>query len=632
VSIRLKILLGCLAMLCVTVGLGLYERRQARILGDVAIRVYEQSLLGISHARSAQVGFIRLSMNGPVSGGATSNALKIVIEDLDVVIDRTGAAETRAVVITLRDRLTAIMAQGTAGKAWDASTVAEMDPEFESVVELLTADAFTQRSDVDAMIAHTEQSIQIALGLSVALALLITVLLGASIIRPVRRAVAIAGAIAEGRYDNVINVRGRNETAKLLQALSHMQTAIVDGIAMREAQAAKDDRQKEFQAQLTGALRDMANAVETEATSALNEIGERTQSMASNANDMRESALRTNASSRDAAEAANRALATTQTVASATEQLGVSIREITTQVAHSTDVVGRAVAAGQATRERIDTLNATVTRIGTVADIISGIADHTNLLALNATIEAARAGDAGKGFAVVAAEVKQLAVQTARSTAEILSYIGDVRAATSAAIEAVAQIEQTVSEVNAISGSIAAAVEEQGAATAEIARSVGETAQVADVINTQIEAVSAEAKATGQRAIDVGDNATGLAAAIVDLKTVLVRVVRTSSIEVDRRNARRFPVDIPCQLATDRSRGVAGRIADISESGARIVGVAGLSVGHSATLTSDRIGMSLPGTIVGTNGDAASMAFNLDETGAASWSRMLDGLVAKHAA
>ena len=96
----------------------------------------------------------------------------------------------------------------------------------------------------------------------------------------------------------------------------------------------------------------------------------------------------------------------------------------------------------------------------------------TNLLALNATIEAARAGEAGKGFAVVAGEVKALAAQTAKATAEIGSQIDTVRTATSDAVTAMAEIGGIIGKINEVSAAIAAAVEQQNATTHEIAASV----------------------------------------------------------------------------------------------------------------------------------------------------------------
>ncbi len=347
---------------------------------------------------------------------------------------------------------------------------------------------------------------------------------------------------------------------------------------------------------------------------------------------MSASAARTGGSAQSAAAAAERALANAQTVASAAEQLAASIREIGGQMHLSTTVVGRAVAAGGEARATIEALNKQVGRIGEVANMISDIAAKTNLLALNATIEAARAGDAGKGFAVVASEVKQLATQTARSTEEITRHITEVRAATDASVAAVGRIEKTIDEINAIAGSIAAAVEQQGAATSEIARNVTETASAANEVTRRIGEVSAEAERTGQRSAQVRDDTAGLNAMVVALKRSVIRVVRTSTAEVDRRASVRHPVTLACRVTVGGNATEPAMVVDISEGGASVSGMPALSIGTRGTLDVDGIGVKLPFVVRSVDDAASHVAFELDAATAAQFAGMLDRVVGRRAA
>jgi methyl-accepting chemotaxis protein len=232
-------------------------------------------------------------------------------------------------------------------------------------------------------------------------------------------------------------------------------------------------------------------------------------------------ATATRTADRSTRAAATAAAASTHvaTVATAAEELGSSITEIGRQAGASTDLAHRAVGEAAETARVVQDLSAAAQRVGRVVEMIAAIAGQTNLLALNATIEAARAGEAGRGFAVVAAEVKALADQTARATAEIALQITQIQDATGHAVEAIGGIAGRIREISGMAASIAAGVEQQGAATREIVRNVAEAASGTESATAHAGDVAGAAEDTGAAAAQVLASASEMAGQATQLGT-----------------------------------------------------------------------------------------------------------------
>ena len=215
--------------------------------------------------------------------------------------------------------------------------------------------------------------------------------------------------------------------------------------------------------------------------------------------------------------------------ASSASGLAASVEEVSVSISHTADnareaaeVTGRAHAAGETGRSRVEATVAEMERIAVeihdsagliqslgnrsaqisaIISVIKDIADQTNLLALNAAIEAARAGEQGRGFAVVADEVRKLAERTSVSAQEIAETIANMVRETDAAVDrmqavsdemsrgvamareagsAIQEIDRTTSEASRYVHDIASATREQSTASQEMARLVEHVAQVSE--------------------------------------------------------------------------------------------------------------------------------------------------------
>ncbi len=299
-----------------------------------------------------------------------------------------------------------------------------------------------------------------------------------SILIPLHKTTAAMDDISQGEGDLTarLDSSGKDELSVLSIAFNRY-TEKIQGIIRQ----VKDT---------TGALTASANelnSISTETNSSMVQQRSETQQAATAVTEMASTVQEIAKSSESAAQSASDADKEAEAGKSIVGQAAETINKLAAEVEQSAQVINRLENDSDA--------------IGSVLDVIRGIAEQTNLLALNAAIEAARAGEQGRGFAVVADEVRTLASRTQQSTQEIQEMIEKLQTGSREAVEVMnssrTTTQQTVEKASEAADSlnkiaaaaavisdmnrqIASAAEEQSAVAQEIDRNIVQISDLAE--------------------------------------------------------------------------------------------------------------------------------------------------------
>ena len=335
---------------------------------------------------------------------------------------------------------------------------------------------------------------------SIVVGIVLSVVIGVSIVRPIRGLTGVMRRLADKEMSVEIDQQHRkDEVGEMAGAVQIFKANMI--LADELAAAQEDERKAKEQRAAT--LETLITGFEAQIAGMIGVLASASTELDMTAREMSITVERTGQQSGVVADAARAADDGVQSVAAAADQLSASIREITRQVATGAQQATTVADNAKQTDVVVGQLAEASGRVGQIVDLISQIAAQTNLLALNATIEAARAGEAGKGFAVVASEVKSLAQQTAKATEGVGEQVAQIRSATEAAVAALGGIASGIGDISRSSVMIAAAVEEQGAATGEIARNVQQTAGSTRMVTDNIVEISRAAQSNGAAATQV---------------------------------------------------------------------------------------------------------------------------------
>ncbi|SFB22033.1 methyl-accepting chemotaxis protein [Collimonas sp. OK607] len=361
------------------------------------------------------------------------------------------------------------------------AAIVELDKQVEHLVKVNTDGSATAAKNGEAIYNKARIWTAGLMAGMVVLGFALALWIARVVAQPLGFAVEVARRVADGDLTANIEVRSKDETGQLMQALKDMNVSL----------------QK-----IVGEVRNGTDTIATASSqiAAGNQnLSQRTEEQASSLEETAASMEQLTSTVKQNADNASQA-----------NQLAVSASEV---AIHGGAVVTQVVST-------MGAINTSSKKIVDIIGVIDGIAFQTNILALNAAVEAARAGEQGRGFAVVAAEVRNLAQRSAAAAKEIKSLIDD-------SVEKVGIGSRLVDQAGSTMGEIVASVRRVTDIMGEITAASQEQTSGIDQIN---QAISQMDQVTQQNAALV-EEAAAAAASLQDQAGALAEVVSGFKLE-----------------------------------------------------------------------------------------------------
>ena len=432
--------------------------------------------------------------NGQDSSGTLEEVESLVDDAIDAVTGSDGVVQLHVSRLELRNQT-----EKALGKSEEmaASAVGEL----EQLLNLTNAKVKTLEEQVTSNVSFGTTLVLVIVVVSLAIAFLTGYKTVNAITVPLKKVNDLLNIASSGDLTHNLDDSSQDEFGQLAKNCNKLILSLkelIRGINVRAEQlAAASEQTSAVTTQTTKSIQDQKAQIGLVAT-ATTEMHSTSQMVSQNAED-------TLLEIRNADQESNK------------------VRDISLENKATIEVLARDV---EDAAQVIHKLHQDSASIGSILDVIRGIADQTNLLALNAAIEAARAGEQGRGFAVVADEVRTLASRTQESTQEINAMIEVLQEGAEKAVSVMDQgkqqtakcVEQTELATQALD-IISEAVKRAHDVSSQIEQSAREQNLVSQDISEKLETIVGIAEETTVGAQQTSDSSEEVARLAEELQS-----------------------------------------------------------------------------------------------------------------